>query len=197
MRRMKIVGIAIVAPCLMACAARSRSFHPDTDETVSGGYRAIAYELVPDDARWGEARVWSRGARLDPDSGIRTTIVHVGCEIQNRAAAPLSLAADKTFLRIVTKEKGPALTVNLLEGREWNVAPHGKETFDLSFAVPNLTPSSIESFELHWSIVRGRDRFSEITAFAPGTGNREVVVYEPFPFRPYYWGGWRRGRFRY
>lgn len=91
---------ATLAALLSACATTQQGFEPT--ERVQGrnieGYREAFYDLEAVGVRYGEVKVWSRGARRAETSDGERTVVQVGFTVDDTGQTPLRLDLDQVSL---------------------------------------------------------------------------------------------------
>jgi hypothetical protein len=153
---------------LSACAAGPQYFTPGEHVrgTRADGHREALYQLQGKDSRFGEARVWSRGSIVSMVDGAERTVVHVGFELNNTGAQPLSLVREALKLEVVHTDAGPLENLTPHSASTLTVAPQtigqGQAVFVLP---PEIEPRDVRSFRLHWAVAAGQQRYQNNTPF--------------------------------
>lgn len=185
----RVVPCALLAAVVAACAPSTERLEPKPPYAETpGGERALSVSLIPEDARWGEAQLWSRGAFTLKRDGTSLPIVHVGVRIVNTTADELS--ADLRDARIrVTDDNGDVVDgIAPLDAPILRVPPRGRSSAELNFPLPDtMSPGRVDSFELALPTRRGGDTLTTQVGFRE---REPKVVYARDPF-------WSFPRWRY
>jgi hypothetical protein len=180
---------------LLSCSASRQYFRPAERaraESMSG--RAAAeYDLGVEGTRWGEARIWSDGARSTRADGERRSSLHVGFEVENALDTPLSLDLSETRLEGVMVDGRRLESVSPAQPwPEAEAAPHQVMHIDLVFELPDVdSVRDIGPFRVRW-VLLGPDgwRYEQHTGFLVDYPARTH-------YHEYYWGpppwGWTWG----
>jgi hypothetical protein len=189
-------GLLICVLLLGACAANREYFEPT--ERVHGqtlhGYRESMYELVGAQGRFGEAKLWSRGAYRHDDR----TVVQIGMELHNTSAAPFELRAKDVWLEPVRVSDGVVQSVAPAEQNDFVFAPEAIGSANFHFVMPpGISPSEVIAFRLRWSVYSGAHVYSQNTpfrrdsrsdgyygAYAYGPGYGWCSAFDPFCYSP-------------
>jgi hypothetical protein len=176
------------------CASGPRYFEPT--ERVQGqtvqGYPVALYPLMGPSGAFGEAKLWSDGARESDDRAA----VHIGFEVHNTGDKALEMGSDDVRLDArlsdgtVIKGVAPGAGAGT---RSFSPGALGETRF--SFALPpGVRPHDVRELRLHWR-VRGADRsYTQRTAFVRWTERDAYSNPYPYPYPyPYGYACWPYG----
>jgi hypothetical protein len=203
-RKTLLLGFLIAAAT--SCAANNDShatFAPleRAEGRTLEGYAEAIYDLQAVSGRFGEAKIWSRGAYIAENTG--ETLVHVGFDLENSGATPITL--DPASVRLesvqiddeVLRDIPVSVPTNII-----TIGPDSAGRAELVFSLPTgFSPADIRAFRVAWTVRANGEVFSEFTPFArtaPATYYVPVhAYYYPYYSRylPYYdplWGPRRR-----
>lgn len=181
---MKRIGIIITASTLVACGGSTapQSFEPGERATAQSpqGYTAAEYELATSRGDLGDVRVWSRGARTMEMGGMKTTVVHVGFEVENNTTQPLELwdmeLDSATLQRHILSGIAPAR----IDG-DTTVQPGQVRQIQAYFPLPpGVLPHQVDAFRVRWSVRSPDVTYSQHTPFIE---KEDALVYY---YTPYY-----------
>lgn len=187
---MKQLSIIIAASALCACGGSSRpqSFEPGERATSTSpqGYTAAEYELGTARGDIGDVKVWSRGAHVMNLQGVRSTVVHVGFEVENNAGIPIqleALALDSAMLdRHILRDVRPAR----IDGST-TIAPGQVSQGDAYFALPRgIAPRDVDAFRVRWQVRDDSVTYAQHTPFTESRDEAVVYYYTPY-YDPFYY----------
>lgn len=204
MRKILILGIIITAAT--SCAANNGShatFAPleRAEGRTLEGYAEAIYDLQAVSGRFGEAKVWSRGAYIAENTGA--TLLHVGFDLENSGATPITLDPASVRLESVQTANEVLRDIPVSEpATSVTVAADSAGRAELIFSLPaGFSPVDILAFRVAWSVRANGEVFSEFTPFARTTPATYYVPVNAYyhPYYPYYlpyydplWGPRRR-----
>lgn len=187
------VGLALALVSTATCGAgpEHESFVPlerPHGQTLEG-YTEAVYDLSGEDGRFGEAKVWSRGAYLDPEG--QDTLLHVGLDFENGGPNTIFLNPARVRLESVQTSDQVLRDVPPIEPREIStIPPESTGRVELLFALARpIRPAEVQAFRVAWSVRSNGQRFSEFTPFArsePATYYVPVRAYY-YPYYPAYY----------
>ena len=178
--------VLVLALAGSGCAAGTRYFEPA--ERVQGqtvqGYRLAIYPLQGPQGAFGEAKIWSSGAR---ESGDRTR-VHVGFELHNTSGAPLTMDANDVRLDVRTPS-GALKALPPAAAQAHSVAAGALADIDWEFDLPpGVQPADVDALRVHWRVNTPTQSYEQRTPFV-----REVQTESAWVFPPYSYPCWPYG----
>lgn len=187
----RLLALAVLIGLAAGCASGPRYFEPT--ERVQGqtvqGYPIALYPLMGPSGPFGEAKLWSDGARESDDHAA----VHIGFEVHNTGDQPLEMGSDDVRLDArlsdgtLIKGVAPAPAAG-----PRNIGPGALGETDFIFSLPQgVKPYDVNELRLHWR-VRGPDRsYTQRTAFV--RWNERSTYPGPYPYAPYGYACWPYG----
>lgn len=164
-----IVAVAISTYCLVGCTTRNvESFTPL--ERVEGqtfeGYTEAVYDLAGTAGRFGEAKVWTKGAFIPTNDD--QTVIHIGLDIENGGQEPIVVNPSEIRLESVQTDKGVLQNVPVsIPTRATAVRANSTGRVELYFELPaQIDPSDIDAFRVAWRVQSDGQEFTEFTPFA-------------------------------
>jgi hypothetical protein len=192
MKRLFLLGLCWLV--FTGCAASRQYFQPT--ERVHGvtvqGYREAIYDLLGPRGRFGEAKLWSRGAYRGPQ---KRTVVHLAIEIQNTGSDALELRSAEVRLAPVRTDERVIDELSPAETEVLAIPPGAIVLARLHFVLPEGTsPGEVVAFRAHWNVRGPTYGYSQYTPFMEqyrGYGYRYHYYYcdpiDPFCYYPYHY----------
>lgn len=180
-RRLLLIAVVLLG----GCAVNHAYFEPT--EHVHGrtmhGYREAMYDLVGPQGRFGEAKVWSRGAYRHEDR----TVIQVAIELHNTGGKPFDLRASDVVLDPVRADDTAIANVPAAENSDLVFASGAIGEAGFHFVLPpDVDPGDVRGFRVRWTVRSPEFSYSQNTPFMrERTG---TYAYYPYPAYPYY--GW-------
>ncbi len=172
----------------VGCAAGARYFEPA--ERVQGqtvqGFRIAIYPLQGPQGPFGEAKIWSSGARESGD----LTRVHVGFELHNTSGTPITMDGNDVRLDVRTSN-GTLKALAPAAAQAHSVAAGALADVDWEFDLPaGLQPGDIDALRVHWRVNAPTQSYEQRTPFVRETYNDAVYASPPYaypcwPYGPY------------
>ncbi len=164
---MRYFGILLF---LLGCSSARLPFEPAQRAAAytTNGLPAAIYELVPQSARWGSARVSSRGIYRSSVEEGRRWIVHVALEVENTGQHPVKFSPTTAAVELVT-ETGVATLELERNGSsaDAELAPGANRSFDLFYELPaEISPAAVHRYFAIWSL-EGPNGYKQRTEFQP------------------------------
>jgi hypothetical protein len=189
--------ISAVLMCLASCTASREFFVPRENLRAQSprGWPAAQYPLLLGGKDAGEAKVWSEGAAQVGHGDEKRTVLHIGFEIENRTATPMSFDVDRCRVSdLQTNSRDGIVLTPHEESGQLTIGPGLIGLLDFEFLLPRDTrPRDIESFRLVWVISDDAETLVKSTPFrVDDTRNYRRTYYDPW------WGvgvGYHYGHF--
>ncbi len=176
--------VLVSALLLGGCAATRQYFQPT--ERVHGiteqGFRESMYDLTGAKGRFGEAKIWSRGAYRGP--GDRT-VIHLGLELHNTGGTPIVVRPGDVVLDRVRTGEGLLTEVAPAEHATYQVAPAGILELRFHFVLPaGIAPDDVSAFRARWGMTSADQSYVQHTPFVE---QRAAYYYgPPYAYYRYY-----------
>jgi hypothetical protein len=190
-----IAGIP-VALALIACGARQEKFEPGERATARSpeGYTAAEYEISGRNGELGEARVWSRGARIMDVDGARRTVVHVGFALENTSDEPIELDLDQLALDSARLDHAVVRDIHAarVDGNA-TIQPGQMGEINAYFPLPrDVSPQQVDAFRVKWRVGDSEITYNQQTPFVESPDERVYAYYytpfyDPFFYDPYFY----------
>lgn len=187
-----------VSLALVGCGSTPESFEPSERATTRSpeGYSAAEYELVSRDGDLGDAKVWSRGARIMNVDGRQRTLVHVGFLLENSSDQPIVLDLDRLTLDSARLDHAVVRDIRPLhvEGN-LTVQPGEVREIDAYFPLPrDVRPQDVDAFRVKWRIGNDEVSYQQQTPFVESPDRTRYAYayyytpyYDPFYYDPYFY----------
>jgi hypothetical protein len=149
------------------------------------GYTEALYDISGPGGRFGEVKVWSRGAYTSPEAD--KPLIHVGFDVDNRSEEALELAPEQIRLESVQTGEQVLRDIKALSPPSIaTIAPDSTGRIELVFALPaHVRPSQVQAFRVAWAVESDGYAFKEFTPFAR-TAKAEIYVPVHAYFYPYH-----------
>jgi hypothetical protein len=169
---------------LGGCAARWQYFQPTehVHGTTLQGFKEAIYELHGPQGRFGEAKVWSRGAYRGPGG---RTVIHLGIELHNTSGVTLELYAADVRLDRVRTAGGVLTEVAPAETGSYVAQPTAIVEARFHFVLPaGTSPGDVTAFRARWRVLSAGQSYQQYTPFAEQY--RGYWVGPPYSYYRYY-----------
>lgn len=168
-------SLALAALVLFSACAHDRQYFRPT-ERVRGqtlqGYHEAFYELVGSQGRFGEAKVWSRGAYRQGDESV----VEVALDVHNTSGQPIEISAKDLHLDPVRTRDAVLRKLPAAETGVFKVAPESRASLRAHFLLPDgMHPGSVTSLGFSWRVKNGAQSYAQVTPF-----REEAAYYPPY-----------------
>ncbi|MBI5509714.1 MAG: hypothetical protein HY903_13250 [Deltaproteobacteria bacterium] len=171
-----------------ACAAQVASFRPAAGEGGRGsGKSHVISRITVDGKAQGSLKVWSQGAMVDDDAGLRTLDLRL--KLQNRGDAPLTLDLAHTTVELVSDDgRVHALKEPPIADGELTALPGEATRVRLAYALPPwMDLDELAGFDFEVTVLTGAGEWSDSTSFAREYAPQGGVVYWSV-WNPWWWG---------
>jgi hypothetical protein len=183
-----VVG-ALAALGLCGCASTSQheAFTPleHAKGTTFEGYTEAIYELSGMAGRFGEAKLWSRGAYTNPEAP--GTHIHLGMDFENSGDLPITVQPNQIRLESVQTSDGVLRDLAVsAPSHTATIAPRSTGRVELVFSLPSsVRPDEVQAFRAAWSVRANGQEFAEFTPFARSKPTTYYVPVHAY-YYPYY-----------
>jgi hypothetical protein len=164
---MRVMLLGLALSMASGCAASHAYFRPTERVNAENaeGYSEALYELSSAQGRYGEAKVWSKGAYKDKAGD---TVVQVGFELDNTGNSPLELDLDAMHLMTILTSHGHLADVPLTSKTgDPKVAPGSVGEVSAYFVIPGpVSPGDVRGFRVAWTAHVANEAFTQFTPFA-------------------------------
>jgi hypothetical protein len=184
---MSLRCLLLLGSLLLGGCAVNRAYFEPTEHArgrTMHGYREAMYELVGPQGRFGEAKVWSRGAYRHDDR----TVIQVALELHNTGAKPFDLRAADVVLDPVRADDSVIANVAPAENSDIVFASGAIGEAAFHFVLPpDVDPGDVHGFRVRWTVRSPEFAYTQNTPFMR---ERTTGVYAYYPYRPYPYYGW-------